>query len=162
MEVRVYTAASSLKRIKSYQSGVVYKIATPFGVISEWLYDPSDTTTANNYTDCVVNAAGQRIKRNSFGQPNNPTPKIRVIDNANVTISADDVTIVVKNNTAAKDVTLPAAANYTNRRLRIKAAGTGNLTTSIAIRTSDSATTTTITNGTTVEIQSDGSEWWVI
>jgi hypothetical protein len=153
MEQINYSTVYVLRRIKTYRSNVIYSAITTGGFHSEWYLDANDTSTANNYSDCIVNAAGQRLKR--------VRPKIRVVNNVDVTVLEDDSTIIVKGNTTTKTVTLPAAATNTNRIITIKSSGTHDLTTSIAMRKDDSSTTTTIDKGHTAIIQSDGTEWWI-
>jgi hypothetical protein len=62
MNIRLFNSPAALKRIKTYEVGVIYK-TTSLSVFGEWYYDPADTTSAENLTTVIVNAAGQRLKK---------------------------------------------------------------------------------------------------
>lgn len=84
------------------------------------------------------------------------------VDNVDVTVSSWDATIIIRNHTTTRTVTLPTAASSVGRVLEIVNAGTGNITTSIAMRKNDSVTVSTIPADTTYRIQSDGSSWFIL
>jgi hypothetical protein len=88
--------------------------------------------------------------------------KIRVVDNADFTVAGDDYTVVIKNNTTGRTATMFTASGNTNRILRIVNTGTSAVTSSVAFRISPSTTTTSIGANTTVEVQSDGTDLWVV
>lgn len=85
---------------------------------------------------------------------------IRANLTGNQTIQDDDHT--VENVGGAVTYTLPAASTCTRRIYCIINHGTGAITTSIAYRTANGSTTTTIAAGSRIMIQSDGSEWLLI
>jgi len=60
--IKVYKTSYLLRRVKTFEVGTVYMVSDPntFGI---WLFDPTDTTSANDYTNVVVNASGQRLRR---------------------------------------------------------------------------------------------------
>jgi hypothetical protein len=88
--------------------------------------------------------------------------KIRVVDNADITIAADDYTVVLKSSTTNKAVTIPVATSHTNRMIRIVNTGTSTITFSETIRLNASTTSTVFATNTAVDVQSDGTEWWLI
>jgi hypothetical protein len=117
----------------------------------------SFSTTGTGDAPAYWNSSGQLIRG-----PVAPQLKIRVVDDADFTVAVDDGTVLIKNNTTTRTATVPAASSHTNRTIRIVNTGTVSLTSSVSLRVSPSTTTTSIGTNTTIEIQSDGTDWWII
>jgi hypothetical protein len=129
-------------------------------------------TTSDNGTKLQVegsihssNLAGtgnRRVASDSNGVLINLPDKIRVVNDADITVASDDYVLVETGNSSNRNITLPTASAITNRELVIRAAGTSSLTTSVAMRTTSASTKTLIQAGESVIIKSDGTDWWLI
>ena len=63
--IKVYNTVYSLRRVKTYESGVLYNVVD-LNAFGFWVFDPSDTTSPHDGLNIVVNNSGQRIKRQIF------------------------------------------------------------------------------------------------
>ena len=87
---------------------------------------------------------------------------IVTLDNADYTVQPQDYTVIIRNHTTGKTVTIDAASECNARMLRIVNAGTAALTTSQSMYFDDGTTVTSIAAGKAVDIHSDGAKWWII
>jgi hypothetical protein len=79
---------------------------------AEFDLDASDTTTADNGIDCIIDFAGNRFKRVVFSSI---PSQVEITDAGDITLAADaeDIIVINKDVGAATQVTLPSASDRT-------------------------------------------------
>lgn len=93
--------------------------------------------------------------------------RLNVVSDANMTVGANDYTIMYTTATTSRTITLPSAGSNTYRILVLvnnttNTPGTNDINLSTAIKTSPSSSISVIGGGERYAIQSDGADWWVI
>ena len=78
--------------------------------------------------------------------------------NNSTTLGSSDYSIIYSGNTSGNSITLPSAASYAGRVYLIVNHSTGSITIS-TYYTASSTTSTSVSDGSTVQLMSDGSNW---
>jgi hypothetical protein len=87
---------------------------------------------------------------------------VRLVDDADFTVQPADNAIILKNATSGRNMTMLAAATYPGKSLEIVNAGAFSISSSVNLRVTASTTTILINTNTTVKVNSDGVDWWII
>ncbi|WP_412468551.1 beta strand repeat-containing protein [Pedobacter sp. KLB.chiD] len=120
----------------------------------------STATATTGNRPVVADANGQLM----IGTVATTSTSAIVVINADYTVLAADRTIIADATTAGLTITLPAASANTGRELIIRKADetTHVLTFSQSLKYSVTTNITTVNSLSTLHLQSDGTNWWVI
>ncbi len=132
------------------------------------------TTSSTGVSGIITNGSDGQVMTMVSGSPTWSAPAnltggpvkvgMHIVNDADYTIGANDYVILYSSITTARTLTLPSAASNTNRMLIIKHSGDGPtaITLSTSIRESPTVTSTTIPQGFSYGLVSDGTDWWII
>ncbi|MCD8407514.1 hypothetical protein LNI96_06200 [Tenacibaculum dicentrarchi] len=134
-------------------SNATQNAKTRFGINLNQQEVPISSNLNTNYNDASFN------KANSTFQVVGSISKSIISTDTNFTLTEDHYTLIAKNESNTRTITLPAASSVTGRIYIIKTNWYRGVNLNITYITRTTNTTNSIPRKTTVQLQSDGTDW---
>ncbi len=134
-------------------SNATQNAKTRFGINLNQQEVPISSNLNTNYNDASFN------KANSTFQVVGSISKSIISTNTDFTLTEDHYTLIAKNESNTRTITLPAASSVTGRIYIIKTNWYRGVNLNITYITRTANTTNSIPRQTTVQLQSDGTDW---
>ncbi|MCD8434781.1 hypothetical protein [Tenacibaculum dicentrarchi] len=134
-------------------SNATQNAKTRFGINLNQQEVPISSNLNTNYNDASFN------KANSTFQVVGSISKSIISTNTDFTLTEDHYTLIAKNESNTRTITLPAASSVTGRIYIIKTNWYRGVNLNITYITRTTNTTNSIPRQTTVQLQSDGTDW---
>ncbi|WBX69537.1 hypothetical protein PG910_03955 [Tenacibaculum dicentrarchi] len=134
-------------------SNATQNAKTRFGINLNQQEVPISSNLNTNYNDASFN------KANSTFQVVGSISKSIISTNTDFTLTEDHYTLIAKNESNTRTITLPAASSVTGRIYIIKTNWYRGVNLNITYITRTTNTTNSIPRKTTVQLQSDGTDW---
>ncbi|SOU86648.1 conserved hypothetical protein [Tenacibaculum dicentrarchi] len=134
-------------------SNATQNAKTRFGINLNQQEVPISSNLNTNYNDASFN------KANSTFQVVGSISKSIISTNTDFTLTEDHYTLIAKNESNTRTITLPAASSVTGRIYIIKTNWYRGVNLNITYITRTTNTTNSIPRRTTVQLQSDGTDW---